>query len=289
MASILKAVCFVTALSADASRAAEKMPIFDTHMHYSRDAWSAFDPSQIAARIDAAGVRWGMVSSTPDDGTLTLHRRDPARFIPALRPYRGPGDMMDWFESKEVLAYIEARLDRAPYRAIGEFHLYSADQVQTSEMRRIAALAADRGIHLHVHSGAGPVEALLELRPGLKILWAHAGMNEPPDIVAAMLDHHALVSAELSFRAGDIAGGGRIDPAWRALLIRHSDRFMIGSDTYINSRWDEYPALIAEHRDWLSELPGDVAKAIAWCNAVRLLGVERARVGTDIPAHSKAQ
>ncbi len=274
-ASILKAVCFVAALSADASGAAENIPIFDTHMHYSRDAWSAFDPSQIAARLDAAGVRWGLVSSTPDDGTLTLHRRDPTRFVPALRPYRGPSDMMDWFESKEVLRYIEARLDRAPYRAIGEFHLYSADQVQTPEMRRIVALAADRGIHLHVHSGAGPVKALLELRPGLRILWAHAGMNEPPDIVAAMLDRHELVWAELSFRAGDIAPGGTIDPEWRALLIRHSDRFVIGSDTYITSRWDEYPALIAEHRSWLSELPDDIAEAIAWRNAVRLFGVKR--------------
>ncbi len=271
----LKAACFIVALSGDVSIAAEKLPIFDAHIHYSRDAWSVFDPSQIAAKLDAAGVRWGLVSSTPDDGTLTLRKHDPSRFIPELRPYRSAGDMMDWFKSKEVLRYIEARLDRAPYRAIGEFHLHLSDQTRTPEMRRIVAMAADRGIHLHVHSGAEPVEALLKLRPGLKILWAHAGMSEPPESIAAVLDRHRLVSAELSFRAGDIAPGAAIDPAWRALLVRHADRFLIGSDTYITSRWDDYPALIAEHRGWLGKLPTAVAEAIAWRNAARLFGVKQ--------------
>ena len=190
-----------------------------------------------------------------------------------MRPYLSSSDVADWFKRKEVLTYIEARLDRAPYRAIGEFHLHSADQAQTPELHRIAELAADRGIHLHVHSGAEPVEALLKLRPGLKILWAHAGMSEPSNIVAAVLDRHELVSAELSFRAGDIAAGGTIEPAWRALLIRHANRFLIGSDTYITSRWDEYPALIAEHRAWLASLPIATAEAIAWRNAARLFGV----------------
>jgi hypothetical protein len=37
-ASILKAACFTVALSANPSGAAEIMPIFDAHIHYSRDA-----------------------------------------------------------------------------------------------------------------------------------------------------------------------------------------------------------------------------------------------------------
>ncbi len=256
--------------------AAPVLPIFDAHIHYNRDAWSAYDPAAVIARLNAAGVEAGLVSSTPDDGTLRLHRLAPQRFFPSLRPYRTPADVMDWTRNKDVLANIEAKLDHAPYRAIGEFHLDSGDQARTPEMRRIAALAADRGIHLHVHAGAGPVEALLALRTDLKILWAHAGMSEPPAIIRAVLDRHRRVAAELSFRAGDIVRGDAMDPDWRSLLLRHSDRFVIGTDTYVNAQWDDYPALIAEHRRWLAMLPAKAAEAIAWRNAARLLGIRRA-------------
>jgi hypothetical protein len=278
------AACLIAALSATATASVAELPIFDAHIHYSRDAWSAFDPSEIIVRLTAAGVRRALVSSTPDDGTLRLHGVAPRRFVPALRPYREPGDGADWLEREDIVAYIEARLDRAPYRAIGEFHLQTGEQARTPEMRRIAELAAERGIHLHVHADSGPVEALLAERPGLKILWAHAGMSAPPETIGAVLDRHALVAAELSFRAGDILRGGVIDAAWRDLLIRHADRFVIGTDTYVTSRWDDYPALIAEHRRWLAELPDDVAEAIAWRNAARLLGVDGAANETGVPA-----
>ena len=55
---------------------------------------------------------------------------------------------------------------------------------------------------------------------------------------------------------------------------------MIGSDTYTNSRWEAYEAIIADHRRWLARLPAEVARAIAYRNAVRLFGaggIERLR------------
>ncbi len=47
---------------------------------------------------------------------------------------------------------------------------------------------------------------------------------------------------------------------------------MIGSDTYINERWDGYQSLIDEHRNWLGQLPRAAAEAIAYGNATRLFG-----------------
>ena len=47
---------------------------------------------------------------------------------------------------------------------------------------------------------------------------------------------------------------------------------MVGSDTYVTSRWGSYAELIAEHRRYLDLLPPETAKAIAWGNAVRLFG-----------------
>ncbi len=257
---------------AAAGTAQERLPIFDTHAHYSRDAWAPYPPARILEILSEAGVPRALVSSTPDDGTLTLYRAAPGRVVPILRPYRNRADMGDWFAREEVLDYVIERLDRGLHEGIGEFHLWSAAEANTPQMRKLAALAVSRGLILHVHAGAAPIRALFELEPNLKILWAHAGMGAPPEVVGELLDRHANLRTELSFRAGDLAPEGRLDPAWRALLLRHSDRFMIGTDTYVTPRWDTYRGLVEEHRAWLAQLPPAAARAIAYGNAVREFG-----------------
>ena len=74
----------------------------------------------------------------------------------------------------------------------------------------------------------------------------------------------------------EIGGDGGISPAWRTLFLRYADRIMIGTDTYVTSRWDSYGRLIDEHRKWLTHLPKAAAEAIAWRNAQRLFGALRA-------------
>jgi hypothetical protein len=114
---------------------------------------------------------------------------------------------------------------------------------------------------------------LFEVEPQLRVLWAHAGFFEPPDVVRKMLGSYDGLWAEVSFRAEEISGGSTIDPAWKALFLKYPDRFMIGSDTYAPHRWAEYASLIRKHRQWLEQLPPDLAKAIAFDNAVKVLGV----------------
>ena len=63
-------------------------PIFDTHLHYSQDAWGLFSPQDIISLMDQAGVYRALLSSTPDDGTLQLFQFAPGRIVPVLRPYR---------------------------------------------------------------------------------------------------------------------------------------------------------------------------------------------------------
>jgi predicted TIM-barrel fold metal-dependent hydrolase len=116
------------------------------------------------------------------------------------------------------------------------------------------------------------VEAIFAMEPEAKVLWGHAGMSEPPATVGRLLDTHKNLWTELSFRAGGVARGGKLNEEWRAVLVRHPDRFMVGSDTYVTARWDQYGELIAEHRRYLKLLPPETAKKIAWENAVRLFG-----------------
>src|SRR5687767_10473081 len=87
----------------------EAFPIFDTHIHYSSDAWSVYSVDEALGILDRAGVRRALVSSTPDDGTMLLYQRDPERIIPILRPYRNRADMGSWTRDPYVLEYVEER------------------------------------------------------------------------------------------------------------------------------------------------------------------------------------
>jgi len=69
-----------------------------------------------------------------------------------------------------------------------------------------------------------------------------------------------------------VASGARLDPAWRNLFMRHSDRFLVGSDTWTTSRWEIFAEIHRGFRAWLNELPRDVAEKLAFKNGLRLVG-----------------
>ena len=80
---------------------------------------------------------------------------------------------------------------------------------------------------------------------------------------------------ELSYRSG-ITQGGTLTPEWRDLFARYSDRFLLGSDTWINERWFAYDGIMREYRGWLAQLPPQQAQRIASGNAERLFGPRKA-------------
>ncbi|MBI4588255.1 MAG: amidohydrolase family protein [Candidatus Rokubacteria bacterium] len=248
----------------------QALPIFDTHIHYSQPDWATYTPEDILKILDRAGVRRALVSSTPDDGTLKLYDKAPARIAPELRPYRTRGDMGSWYRDPALLAYVEERLKRGIYKGIGEFHLFGG-QTDTPVIRRLAELAVEKNLFLHAHSDAAAVEELFALNPRVKILWAHAGMTSDPGSIGTLLDRYPNLWAELAIRT-DMASGGTLDPAWRALFLRHPDRIMLGTDTWTTSRWEALPAYLEEMRAWLRQLPREVAEKIAFRNAERLFG-----------------
>ncbi len=96
-------------------------------------------------------------------------------------------------------------------------------------------------------------------------------MSAGPEAVGRLLERHPTLWAELALRT-DVAPGGRLDPAWRALFLRHPQRFMVGTDTWIPSRWEALPGHLDDVRAWLRQLPRDVADQIAFGNAARLFG-----------------
>jgi hypothetical protein len=265
MAPLLVVLAGVAMLGAQGT----ELPIIDTHIHYSAPDWTEYPPERVLGILGRAGIVRALVSSTPDDGTLALHAKDPARIVPILRPYRTREDMARWWRDPSVIPYLEGRLGTGVYRGIGEFHL-SGGQTDTSVIRELAAIAVRRGLVLHAHSDEAAVIELFALEPRLRILWAHAGMTSGPAAVGALLDRFPQLWVELSLRNGDVAPGGLLDPEWRALFLRHPDRFTVGTDTWVTSRWEALPGSIAEVRAYLRQLPPDVAERIGWRNAERL-------------------
>jgi hypothetical protein len=248
---------------------AQGLPVFDAHIHYSQPDWAVLTPDQVLAILDRAGVQHALVSSTPDDGTLKLYDKAPRRIVPFLRPYRSREDMLTWHSDPAVQASVEERLSRGIYKGIGEFHLAVAEHAAAPVVKRCAELAVQRQLFLHVHADAITVEKLLELHPQVKILWAHAGMTTLAATVGQLLDRFPTLWVELALRS-DVAPDGTLDAEWRAVFLHHPDRFMVGTDTWVTSRWETLAEGMQSIRSWLNELPREVAEQIAHRNAERL-------------------
>lgn len=251
---------------------AEPLPVFfDGHIHYSSDVWDTLPPQRALELLSEAGIARALVSGTPGEGAERLYRASPARVVPFLRPYQSREGRYTWFRDATVPDYLRAQLARIPYRGIGEFHL-GGEQARNPVVAEVIALARARDLALHAHTDAAGIRALLEQAPDIPVIWAHGGFDEPESTLRALLDRHAQLHIELSFREG-LTLDGRLTAVWETLFTDYPSRFLVGMDTYSPGRWMELPELAATARGWLNQLPEEVAQAIAHDNAARLFPV----------------
>jgi hypothetical protein len=177
-----------------------------------------------------------------------------------------------WTTDASIVPYVEERLTRGIYKGLGEFHL-SAAQARDPVVQELAALAVRRGLFLYAHTDAAGIAELVRRSPQVRWLWAHAGLGEPLDVVAGVLDRHPALMAELSLKS-EVAPGGTLAPGWRSLFQRHADRFMVGTDTWVTSQWDRYASIQTTLRAWLAQLPRDLAEKLAYRNARMFVGLQ---------------
>jgi hypothetical protein len=266
MRAAILAVVLATC-GASLAAAQDQRPLIDAHIHYSHDTWDVLPPPEAVKVLREAGLKKAFVSSSSDDGTQMLFKAAPDLIVPVLRPYRRRGEISTWVHDEAVIAHVEARLKVNTYAGIGEFHVFGAD-ADLPVMRRLVEFAGQHKIFLHAHSDADAVERLFRQAPEARILWAHSGFTTP-DAVRAMLAKHKHLWADLAYR-NDYAPYGKLEPAWRQLVLDFSDRFMVGTDTPSPERW----YYVVEHakfsRGWLADLPTGAADNIAFRNAERL-------------------
>ena len=262
----LATAVFVLATAAGAQEV--PLPIFDAHLHYSHDAWERLPPKEAIALLRQAGLKRAMVSSSSDDGTQKLYAEAPDLVLPVLRPYRSRGELGSWLHDSGVVAHLESRLKQFNnYVAIGEYHVYGAD-ADLPVVKRVVQLAREHKLFLHSHSDADAIERQFKQDPNARILWAHSGFDAPAK-VREMLRKYKNLWCDLAFRSDHATvgvGGGKVDPAWRAAFLEFPERFVVGTDTFTPERWYYVPEHARWSRQWLADLPRDVAERIAWKN-----------------------
>ncbi|MGH2471676.1 MAG: amidohydrolase family protein [Candidatus Limnocylindria bacterium] len=253
------------------------LPIFDAHLHYSRESWTAYPPEKIKTLLDSLGVRSALVSSAPDEGTFRLKAVLGDRIVPILGPYRNGADVFAWTRDGTIVAYVESAYRAGIHRGFGEFHL-NAGQITLPVVKNVIAFARQHDLFLQAHADARAVAELLNyVGADETVVWEHAGVNATTEQIDTLLASWPKLSVELSLR-DDVAPQGQLDPKWRALLLKYSDRFMVGSDTWTvggtftgNERWDAYADIVNRIRGWLIQLPDEARDAIAYKNAERFL------------------
>ena len=271
-------------LAAMAAAEPYRGPLFDAHLHYNDEAHATVPPAEAFARMQRSGVRAIVANSRPNSGTrelataLPLARAAGVTVLPFVRLYRSRADYTSWFADESihrmVLDELAAGTPAGPYRGIGEFHLYDSANANGPVARSLMQLAQQRDLVVLAHVDDVAIELLLRHAPQAKLVWAHTGIGGTPVArVRELMRAHPTLRGELSYRPGLTGDDGQLSPEWRALFIDLPQRFMVGSDTWINERWSSYEALMQEARRWLGGLPPAVARGIAWDNAAGLYGL----------------
>ena len=260
-------------------------PLFDAHLHYNDEAWMSAHPLDDAlGRMQRSGVRAIIANSRPNDGTKSLASAKAqtaaagVHVVPFVRLYRNRADYTGWFNDPSIAAMVQAELAAGtaagPYRGLGEFHLYDSANANGPVAAQLMKLAQARDLVVLAHVDDAAIDLLMAHAPKARLVWAHTGIGGAPVArVRELLLRHPTLMGELSYRPGLTQGSGRLSPEWKALLTEFAGRFLVGSDTWINARWQGYEALMDEARAWLGDLDPAVARRIAWGNGAALFGL----------------
>ena len=272
--SALAAFLFLVTIAARAEPYAG--PIFDAHLQYNDDAVARYSVPETFELFRKNGVGAILANSRPNDGSRALYeaalKTPGVKVVPFIRVYRTRADYGTWFDNPDIHRMIVEEEKRGYYKGVGEFHLFGAS-ARSGVVKDIVDFAVAKGLVLHAHCDEEALEILFAHNPRARIIWAHTGFSTPLARVEELLRKYPELRGELSYRM-DVAEEGHLSPAWKALFLRHPTRFVIGSDTWIVQRWETYSAIIKYYRDWLGELPRDVAERVAYRNASELLSTK---------------
>ena len=263
-------------------------PLFDAHLHYNEEAAKGPHPlPDVLAKMQKSGVKAILANSRPNDGSKALAaspdtRKAGVTVVPFIRLYRNRADYDNWFKDETIYEMVQTEFARGvagdqagPFKGIGEFHLYDSANANGPVAKKLMQFAAKNQLAVLAHVDDAAIDLLMAHALEARLIWAHTGIGGVAvERVDALFKKYPTLMGELSYRPGLTCEGGKLCPEWRTLLLKYPNRFMIGSDTWVNQRWQSYEDLMKGYRVWLGDLPADVAKKIGWSNGAELFGVK---------------
>jgi predicted TIM-barrel fold metal-dependent hydrolase len=259
-------------------------PLIDAHAHLPNataiDTYRAAMMRHNVARVVLLGV--GGVQKDDPAWIAAAARKAPDRVIAGV-PLPDP-------TSATAAARLDAELARGGPRPVGEVHVRQlsrkierspADPAFLKVLEVTARHRAPVVIHCELDDAtAHALEKALAAQRQAVVILAHAG-GALPARVEPLLTRNPNLRVDLSGmhfqRTPSLATeGGSLDPAWKALIERHADRFLIGLDAWAPRLFE--PSMLDRLMRWtrriLGELKPEVAERVAYGNAAALLGLE---------------
>ena len=280
----LAGVVAITLLVTAATAADYKGPIIDVHSHLP-------NARAIEAYVDAMKrhnvvkvVLLGVGGVQKDDlAWITVAaRKHPTRVIAGL-PLPNPA-------SDAAAEQLESALRKTGARVIGEAHVRQVSRKidrdpSDGPFSRVLDVAGKRGVPVVIHDelderATAALATALAGHPNTTVILAHGGSATPAQL-QTLLGKHPNLLVDLSGmhfqRTPALASEiGPLDPAWKALIQKMPERFMMGLDVWAPRLFE--PAMLDRLMTWtrriLGELKRDAAERVAYRNAAALFHVE---------------
>ncbi len=277
------AAAFLVTLSGlvPAARAADYAgPLIDAHSHV---------PNATAIDAYVEAMKRHDVRRVLLLGVGGAQKDDPAWIAAAARKYPDrllPGVPVPDPMAADAGARLEIALGRGKAHAIGEVHLRQVSRKidrdpTTPAFDQVLEVAAKHALPVVVHNelndkAADALAKTLAAHPRATIVLAHAGEATPARL-EPLLGRHANLRVDLSGmhfqRTPALATeSGPLDPAWKALIEKMPERFVMGVDVWAPRLFE--PAMLDRLMKWtrriLGELKPEVAEQVAYRNAAKL-------------------
>jgi predicted TIM-barrel fold metal-dependent hydrolase len=256
-------------------------PIVDAHSHVPNataiDAYVAAMKKHNITRVLLLGV--GGVQKD-DVAWIDAAAKKYPGIVVAGAPVADPSDA--------GVAKAAEALDRLKARALGEVHGRQVSRKidrDPASFGKLFDLAASRGVPVIIHeeltdAAVKQLDAALAAHRKTTVVIAHGGEG-PPARVDGLLSRNANLFFDLSGmhfqRKPALASEtGPLDPAWKAVIEKHPDRFLMGIDVWAPRLFEPatLDTLMAWTRRVLGELKPDVAERVASKNAAVLFKLD---------------
>jgi predicted TIM-barrel fold metal-dependent hydrolase len=149
-------------------------------------------------------------------------------------------------------------------------------------MRGIMRIAERRRLPVMIHCEVTRLRefsSLLRAFPTVQVIWAHGGYT-PYVLAARMLDAHPNLVYELSARTWSqhprspdytiFRNDSLVWPEWLALMERHGDRFVVGTDATLRTMENDRRK-VDRVQLLLGQLSDSTRRRVASENALRLI------------------